>query len=86
MVVPRTPMATRSKGKLFLDDKVIPLDDTIETFVRARKKSYKEVKYKDNYRPDEFKEPFEEQSSKKSARLGKSKLRRSARLKANFTK
>ena len=86
LVVPRTPMATRSKGKLMLDNNAIPLDDTIETFVRSRKKSYKEVKYKDNYRPDEFKEPFKEPSPRKSARLGESKLRRSARLKANFTK
>lgn len=62
------------------------MDDTIETFVRARKKSYKEVKYKDNYRPDEFKEPFEEPSPRKSARLGEPKLKRSVRLKANFTK
>ena len=56
LVVPRTPMATRSKGKLLLDNNVLPLDDTIETFVRSRKKSYKEVRYRDNYRPDEFKE------------------------------
>ena len=49
LVVPRTPMTTRSKGKLMLGNNAIPLDDTIETFVRSRKKAYKEVKYKDNY-------------------------------------
>ena len=86
LVVPRTPMATRSKGKLLLDNNAIPLDDSIETFVRARKKSYKEVKYKDKYIPDEFKEPLKQPSPRKSARLGELKLRRSTRLKANFTK
>src|SRR5688500_11257474 len=97
LVVPQTPMNIRSKGKLMLGNKAIPLDDTIETFVRARKKTYKEVKYKDNYKPDEFKEPLEKTSPRKSARLEEPKprdlpkveqpkLRRSARFKANFTK
>jgi len=75
LVVPRTPIVTRSKGKLKLDNNVIPMDDTIETFVRSGKKHYKEVKYKDKYTPEEFKEPVVE-----------TKLRRSERLRANFTK
>src|SRR5687768_3473803 len=86
LVVPGTPIVTRSKGRLMLDNNVIPLDDTIETFVRTRKKPYKEVEYKDKYTPDEFEEPMEEPTSRKSARLGETKLRRSERLKANFTK
>src|SRR5687768_3403213 len=94
LLVPKAPMATRSKGILMLDNNAIPLDDTIETFVRSRKKSYKEVKYKDNYIPDELNEPLEEPSPSKSPRLEdsteleepKPKLKRSARFKANFTK
>ena len=86
LVVPRTPMVTRSKGKLMLDNNATPLNDIIETFVRSRKKPYKEIKYKDSYRPDEFKEPIEQPSPWKSARLDELKPRRSAKLKANFTK
>jgi hypothetical protein len=44
----------RSKGKLKLDNVVLPIDDSIKTFIRSKKKAYKYVKYKENYVPSEF--------------------------------
>ena len=37
LLVPRTSMATRSKGKLMLDNNTIPLDDTIKPFSKLEK-------------------------------------------------
>ena len=48
-----TGVVTQSKGKLKLDNDVLPLDDSIDTFVRPKKKPYKEIKYKNNYKPGE---------------------------------
>src|SRR5688500_17275102 len=44
---------TRSKGKLILDNVPIPLDPTIQTFVREGKKPYKSLNYKLDYTPKE---------------------------------
>ena len=56
--VPRvTGPITRSKGKLKLDNDVMPVDESIETFTRSKQLPYKEVQYKEQYTPPEFKEP-----------------------------
>ena len=47
---------TRSKGKLKIDNQVLNTEETIEFFPRTKKKSYKEVKYKENVITEEFKE------------------------------
>ena len=47
---------TRFKGKLKLDNETLTIDQTIETFTRTKKIPYKQVKYKDDYAPPEFKD------------------------------
>src|SRR5688500_16176609 len=37
---------TRSKGKLILDNVPLPLEESIKTYVRVKKKPYKSIKYK----------------------------------------
>ena len=39
---------TRSRGKLKLDNQALNNENTVETFPRTKKKSYKEVKYKED--------------------------------------
>jgi hypothetical protein len=58
---------TRSKGKLKLDIIVIPIDESIETFPRAKKLPYKHVKYKEKYTPPEFTD--KEQMPRRSERI-----------------
>ena len=53
LVVPASGPTTRSKGKLRLGNDYLPTDDTIETFPRSKKESYKKVKYKLKYIPPE---------------------------------
>ena len=45
---------TRSKGKLILDNDPIPMDDTIPTYSKSKKKPYKKIKYQSNYTPEEY--------------------------------
>ena len=47
---------TRSKGKLQLDNQALNIDETITPYARSKKKSYREVKYKEAEIPEEFKE------------------------------
>ena len=64
-----TGVVTRSKGKLKLDNDVLPLDDSTDTFVRSKKKSYKEIKYKKDYKPEESHNGVFTSKPRRSARL-----------------
>ena len=64
-----TGVTTRSKGKLKLDNAIIPLNESIDTFVRKRKKSYRKVKYKGDYRPRENHDGVSMERQRRSERL-----------------
>ena len=58
LAVPRAEGSIiRFKGKSELDNKVLPINSTIKTFVRDKKMPYKHVKYKDDYTPPVFEKP-----------------------------
>ena len=71
LVLPKsTGPTTRSKGKLKLDNDLLPIDDTIETYTRTKKQPYKQVKYKEEYNPPEFEDKVP--VLRRSERLNKS--------------
>ena len=49
---------TRAQGRLQLDNDVLPIDDTIESYPRTKKVPYNQVEYKEKYTPPEFKDPI----------------------------
>ena len=51
-----TGPTTRSKGKLQLDNEVLAINETIESFTRSKKQPYKYTKYKEEYVPPDFQE------------------------------
>src|SRR4051812_27325025 len=59
LAVPKTdkPM-TRAQGRLQLHNDLLPVDETIETFTRNKIVPYKQVKYKENFTPPEYKNPI----------------------------
>ena len=64
-----TGVTTRSKGKLKLDNARIPLNESIDTFVRKKKKSFRKVKYKGDYRPRENQDCMPMERQRRSERL-----------------
>ncbi|HEY9706697.1 MAG TPA: hypothetical protein V6D48_00665, partial [Oculatellaceae cyanobacterium] len=59
LAIPKTngPI-TRSKGKLRLDNDILPIDESINSYPRVKKQPYKQVEYKEAYAPPVFEDPI----------------------------
>jgi len=86
LTVPTTGPITRSKGKLQLNNTQLPMDESIQTFTRLKKKPHKEIKYKEVYIPPETShKPHEvSQPNRRSKRL-QTRWEASKERKAHFT-